>query len=125
MLASSESAHPSGDDYGGSMASPVSWVLAAAARRELGGVDAASLDCGHRRGDLVGRVTRTGHQTTSAELNADGSRAAVTTSSVNLRTGAVTTRVSVFDTTTGRQVGSVTSLAGERWTAPVLFGADG
>ena len=106
VLASSESAHPSGDDYGGSMASPVSWVLAAAARRELGGVDAAQRDTAATAGvTVVGRVTRTGHQTTSAEFNADGSRASVTTSGINLRTGTVTTRVSVFDTNTGRQIG--------------------
>jgi len=113
VVASSKSEHPSGDNDGGSVESPVSWVVAAAARRELGGVDAASLDTAATAGvTVVGRVTRTGHQTTTAEFNADGSRATVTTASANLWTHVITTKVSVFDTNTGRQIGRTTTTTG-------------
>ena len=113
-VAPSEPERPWNDgNSGGSVVSPMSWVVAAAARRELGGVGAAQQEAATTAGvTVVGRVTRTGHQTTSAEFNADGSRAVLTTSSLNLWTNAVTTRVSVFDTNTGRQIGRTQTTTG-------------
>ena len=102
---------PASDDSGGSVASPAPWVMAAAARRELGRAEAATARA-TAGVTVVGSVSRTGHQTTTAEFNADGSRATVSTASANLWTHVITTKVSVFDTNTGRQIGRTTTTTG-------------
>ena len=85
----------------------MSWVMAAAARRELGRAEAVAPSAGGVR--VVGSVSRTGHQTTTASFNADGSRATVSSASANLLTHVITTKVSVYDTDTGRQIGRTTT----------------
>jgi hypothetical protein len=96
---------PAGDDDdSGSVASPVSWMVAAAARRQLPIADVA-VQAEPTRVSVVGTVSRTGHQTTSAQFNADGSQATVTTSSLRLLTNTRIIQTSVYDTDTGRQIG--------------------
>ncbi|KGI66475.1 hypothetical protein MJO55_01965 [Mycolicibacterium rufum] len=82
----------------------MSWTVAAAARRQLRTADVA-LQAQPTRVSVVGTVSRTGHQTTTAQFNADGSRATVTTSSLRLLTLTQVVQTSVYDTDTGRQIG--------------------
>lgn len=85
------------------MASPLSWAVAAAARRRLS-VDAAAPPQPTKVA-VVRSVSNTGHQTTTADFNDDGSRVTVTSNSLQLLGFTRIIRTSVYDTNTGRQIG--------------------
>ena len=53
----------------------------------------------------VRSVSNTGHQTTTADFNGDGSQVTVTSNSLRLLTLTSIIRTSVYDTNTGRQIG--------------------
>ncbi len=101
--ASTRRSADNGNDTG-SVASPVSWTVAAAARRQLGAT-VTPVQAEPSRVTVVGRISRTGHQTTTAAFNADGSQATVTTSSLRLLSSTRVIQTSVYDTNTGRQIG--------------------
>lgn len=98
---------PATTDRNGPAFSPVDGIVAAATRRELTATAPA-------RVDVVARLSRTGHQTTTAEFNADGSRAIITTTGFRLFTGKTYTRTTVIDTATGLPVRNTLPLSGVR-----------
>jgi hypothetical protein len=120
-------------DFGGGVASPVMWVVAAAARRELGNADADLVDTvtGQQttgqtlvQPNAVGvgdPAALTDSQTSSLPLNADGTRVLVTTLDGDSSTG-FTTRAVVTDAA-GAPIGQPLTLSGAPGTA--LVSADG
>ena len=61
---------------------------------------------------VSGNVTLSGRAPIPPALTPDGSRAVTLTSSSNWLTGAMTTQATVFDTATGRQVGTPVTISG-------------
>ncbi|MBX7432640.1 hypothetical protein JDV09_11070 [Mycobacterium sp. Y57] len=144
---------PSDDDPGGSADAPVMWVMAAAARRELGGsADTTVAETADSSepvditpsplsadtlvataepaapapivvGETTVKGTLTGYVFGSASLTPDGTRAIVTASSTSWFSG-TTTRVAVVDTATGARRGDTVSISGTPTGEPLLT-ADG
>jgi DNA-binding beta-propeller fold protein YncE len=75
-------------------------------------------------GALIGTTLTVSGSGAGPLLSADGSRAVVVTQSYSWYTGLRTTRVAVFDTTSGEQVGKTRTLGGYANLAQVS-GADG
>lgn len=107
-----------GQGFGDGVATPVAWVVAAAARRELRNVDVDTTAVPVTTGQLILSST-----TSSLPLDSDGSRALLTTVDGDWSTG-FTTRAEVVDTTTGAPIGQPVTLEGAQSGSPMLS-ADG